>query len=481
MHRSLSKLLLIFIFLSGLLYYGCSSDSSDEVKGVEHAKLTYAPFVPKPITRDHPTKVVVRLEIEELVARLADGVEYTKWTFGGRVPGQFIRIREGDEVEFHLYNHTSSTVPHNIDLHAVNGPGGGAEATFTTPGETSTFSFKALNPGLYIYHCAVPPVGMHIANGMYGLILVEPEGGLPKVDREYYVVQSEFYTEGNYGEPGLQPYSHQKALDENPPYVVFNGEVGAISGEKALKANVGEKVRLFVGNGGPNLVSSFHVIGEILDRVYPQGATTPILENVQTTLVPAGGSVIVEFEVEVPGKYLLVDHSIFRAFDKGALGELVVTGPENKKIFSGKHTENPYPVSGGMDHGMTEHKTENDPTQQQAKSGDDMTQLMKLGQNVYTQNCASCHQANGQGIPNAFPPLANSDYLMQDKERSIRAVLKGLSGPITVNGKKYNSVMLPVNLNNEQTAAVLTYVRNSWGNKGEKVTAEEVQKVRSAK
>jgi nitrite reductase (NO-forming) len=170
--------------------------AEEPLKGEEQAVLTDAPQVPPPITRKHATKVVVNLEVKEVVQRLADGVEFTFWTFGGKVPGKFIRVREGDEIEFHLSNHPSSTMPHNIDLHAVTGPGGGAAASFTAPGHTSTFSFKALNHGLFIYHCATAPVGMHIANGMYGLILVEPKEGLPKVDREYYVVQGDFYTKG---------------------------------------------------------------------------------------------------------------------------------------------------------------------------------------------------------------------------------------------------------------------------------------------
>ena len=205
-----------------------------DVQGQQEALLTDAPFVPPPITRDHVTKMIVNLEVREVVSRLADGVEYTFWTFGGSVPGKFIRVRQDDVVEFHLNNHPSSKLPHNIDLHAVTGPGGGAASSFTAPGHSSQFSFTALNPGLYVYHCATAPVGMHIANGMYGLILVEPPGGLPPVDREYYVMQSEFYTPGRYGEEGLQPFDMEKAIDERPTYVVFNGSVGALVGDKAL-------------------------------------------------------------------------------------------------------------------------------------------------------------------------------------------------------------------------------------------------------
>jgi nitrite reductase (NO-forming) len=303
------------------------------IRGEEKAVLTAAPDVPAPITRDYATKVIVELETIEKTMRLADGVDYTFWTFGGNVPGSFIRVREGDLVELTLKNHPHSTVPHNIDLHAVTGPGGGAAATLTIPGGDSKFSFRALNPGLYVYHCAVSPVPMHIANGMYGLILVEPKGGLPKVDREFYVMQSEFYAKP--GATRADPYTldMERGADERPNYVVFNGAVGALTGDNALPVKVGESVRLFVGNGGPNLVSSFHVIGEVFDNVYGEGGSMVSQRNVQTTLVPAGGSAIVEFRAEKPGNLVLVDHSIFRAFNKGALGMIKVTGEENLAVY----------------------------------------------------------------------------------------------------------------------------------------------------
>jgi len=306
----------------------------DEIVGQEVAVLTEAPNVPAAITRKHATKVIVNLDVIEKTMRLADGVDYTMWTFGGTMPGRFIRVREGDQVELHLKNDKHSTMPHNIDLHAVTGPGGGAAASLTVPGGESVFTFTALNPGLYVYHCATAPVPMHIANGMYGMILVEPKAGLPKVDREFYVMQSEFYTHGKFGEKGLQTLDMDKGIEERPSYVVFNGAVGSLTGDKALQAKVGERVRLFIGNGGPNLVSSFHVIGEVFDNVYAEGGTLPLQHNVQTTLVPAGGSAIVEFGVEKQGDLILVDHSIFRAFNKGALGMLHVSGDDNPKVFA---------------------------------------------------------------------------------------------------------------------------------------------------
>jgi nitrite reductase (NO-forming) len=319
---------------------GIAARTPPEVKDVIVATLTSPPNVPPPITRRTATRVVVNLEVIEQKMRLANGTEYMMWTFGGTVPGSFIRVREGDQVEMHLKNAKNSTMPHNIDLHAVTGPGGGAAASLTIPGGESVFSFAALNPGLYVYHCATSPVTMHIANGMYGLILVEPAGGLPEVDREYYVMQSEFYTKGAYGAPGLQALDMEKGVEERPTYVVFNGSVGALTATGALKANVGERVRLFVGNGGPNLMSSFHVIGEVFDNVYTEAGTSANQQNVQTTAIPPGGAAIVEFAVEKPGDLILVDHAIFRAFHKGALGMLTVSGADNPKVM--------LPMKGGL-------------------------------------------------------------------------------------------------------------------------------------
>ncbi len=312
---------------------------------VVDAIMTHAPEVPPAIDRDHPAKVRVKMETVEKTMTMEDGVEYHYWTFNGDVPGQMIRVREGDTVEVEFSNNPSSTVPHNVDFHAATGPGGGAEATFTAPGHTSTFSFKALQAGLYIYHCAVAPVGMHIANGMYGLILVEPKEGLPKVDKEFYIVQGDFYTKGKKGAQGLQPFDMDKAIAEQPEYVVFNGHVGSIAGDNALKAKTGETVRMYVGNGGPNLVSSFHVIGEIFDKVYVEGGKL-INENVQSTLIPAGGAAMIEFKVDVPGSYTVVDHSTFRAFNKGALGQLKVEGDENPEIMTKKLSDTAYQPAG---------------------------------------------------------------------------------------------------------------------------------------
>lgn len=440
------------------------------------AELTSPPNVPTPVGRRKAKKLIVKLEILEKEGELTDGVKYMYWTFGGTVPGSFIRTLVGDEVEFHLQNHPNNKLPHNIDLHAVTGPGGGAESSFVAPGHEKVFSFKTLNPGLYVYHCATAPVGMHIANGMYGLILVEPEGGLPIVDKEYYIMQGDFYTKGKNGERGLQPFDMQKAIDENADYVVFNGKVGALTGDNAITANVGETVRLFVGNGGPGLVSSFHVIGEIFDKVHIEGGDM-VNENVQTTLIPAGGAAIIEFRVDVPGTFILVDHSIFRAFNKGALGMLKVGGEENKKIYSGEIRDDIYlPEGPGIQ--VMPSTGEIAASEIPAKSFEEQ---MEFGKQKYMQTCFACHQADGQGVPNAFPPLAKSDYLNADVDRAIDIVLHGKTGEITVNGKTYNSVMTQQMLSAEEIANVLTYVYNSWGNSGKVVTKDMVDKVKNKK
>jgi nitrite reductase (NO-forming) len=457
------------------------------VQGEESAVLTFAPNVPPPIKRTYATKVKVELEVKEVTRKLADGVQYMFWTFGGEVPGKFIRIREGDEVEFHLLNHPGNKMPHNIDLHAVTGPGGGAASSFTAPGHESQFSFKALNPGLYVYHCATAPVPVHVANGMYGLILVEPREGLPPVDREYYVMQGEVYTMGKFGQEGLQYFDQSKAEDERPPYVVFNGGVGSLVGDKALTAKVGETVRLFLGNGGPNLISSFHVIGEIFDAVYQEGGTMANQHNVQTTTIPAGGSAMVEFKLDVPGTYILVDHSLFRAFNKGALGMLKAEGPPNLVIYSGKEVDAVYLGKQAIAGTEAEKKVTalKAAVAEEIKTNPKILSLTKeiqveKGKQVFMQTCFVCHQPDGQGIPGQIPPLAKSDFLMANKERAIRGVLAGQSGEMVVNGKTYNGIMIPLNyLSDDDVANVLTFVRNNFGNSGDPVKPDEVRTIRS--
>ncbi len=473
-----------FLIAAAFILYstGCGNTYNDKLEGTEIAQTTYAPNVPPPITRDNPSKVIVNLEAIQRKGKLMDGVEYNFWTFGGRVPGKFIRVRVGDEVEFHLHNSPTSTMSHSIDIHAVVGPGGGAVSSQTLPGHTSVFTFKATRVGLFMYHCATQPVPLHIANGMYGLILVQPKEGFPHADREYYVMQSEFYTTGNYGETGLQKFSMEKALSEDPTYVVFNGAVGSLTGNNALTAKEGETVRLYVGNIGPNLISSFHIIGEIFDEVWQYGGKLVTQKNVQTVLIPAGGTAIIQFKVKVPGTYLLVDHSIFRAFDKGALGMLKVTGDENKELYSGKQKDEIY-LGSDLDKTLEagNENTATDNLDEISENPNNINTIVQTGKNIFSTTCFACHQQSGMGIAGVFPPLAKSDFLNADKERAIGIVLHGKTGPVTVNGKHFNNTMPPQNLSDSQIAAVLTYVYHSFGNSGKSVTPGEVKKIRNGK
>jgi nitrite reductase (NO-forming) len=481
--KKMIKMAGLFI-ITGSLLIACSNkekpyevDYNQPVKGEEIAQLTDAPHVPPPITRNYSTKVIVHLEVIEQTMRLADGVDYTFWTFGGKVPGKFIRVRQGDLVEFHLHNHPDNMLPHNIDLHAVTGPGGGAEASLIAPGKSAQFTFRALNQGLYVYHCATAPVGMHVANGMYGLIYIEPVKGLPPVDHEFYVMQSEFYTTGKFGEKGHQDFDMQKALDERPDYVVMNGAVGASAGDNAMTVKVGETVRLFLGNGGPNLVSSFHAIGEIFDRVYIEGGTL-INHDVQTTLIPAGGSAIVDFKCEVPGTLHLVDHSIFRAFNKGALAQIKVIGEENHAVFTGKEKEEVYLPEGSAIQSISSGKTRQS---QELLPEKTLAERMSVGKIIYNQNCMACHMDHGRGIAGTFPTLVNSDYLQAQADKGISIILNGLQGEIKVNGNVYNNIMPAVALSDDQTASVLTYIFNQFENGGGLINASDVKAWRDKK
>ncbi|GAB3468088.1 hypothetical protein GCM10027321_36110 [Massilia terrae] len=297
-----------------------------------------------PVGARGPQHLKVNLETTEVMGQLMDGSTYKYWTFNNKVPGPFIRVRVGDTVEVNLANKADSHMIHSVDFHAVTGPGGGATVTQAAPGNNKSFVFKALNPGLYVYHCATPMVAQHISNGMYGMILVEPEGGLPKVDREFYVMQGELYTAQKHGTAGENEFSLEKLLAEQPEHLIFNGNHDALTKTHRMEAKVGETVRIFFGVGGPNATSSFHVIGEIFDRVYAMGdLTSPPLRNVQTTTVAPGGATMVEFKVDVPGRYILVDHALSR-MEKGLAGFLYVTGKDDPEVFTS--TSKPDAASG---------------------------------------------------------------------------------------------------------------------------------------
>jgi nitrite reductase (NO-forming) len=329
--------------IKNILFLGCAiatfaaapsvafADAAPSEQGIADVARDPADL-PGPLARSGPATIKVDLETVEVTGKLDDGSTYRFWTFNRKVPGPFVRVRVGDTVEVRMKNADDSVMMHNVDFHAVTGPGGGGVATMAAPGETKGFTFKATNPGLYVYHCATPMVSQHIANGMYGLILVEPEGGLSKVDREYYVMQGEIYTEQTHGTKGELGESIDKLLAEQPEYYVFNGTAQALS-ENPLKANVGESVRIFFGVGGPNKTSSFHVIGEIFDKAYPLASVTSApMTDVQTITVPPGGAAVTEFRTEVPGRYILVDHALSR-LERGLKGLLEVAGDPRPDIY----------------------------------------------------------------------------------------------------------------------------------------------------
>lgn len=328
---SVLSLLLLLAVLPGCQKGSGTGSASSAPGQTITAQLTYAPNVPPATNRSSPVRVIVNLESQEETAELAPGVTYDFWMYNGHAPGPFIRVRVGDTVEVHLKN-LSADKTHTVDFHAVTGPGGGAPVLLANPGQEAVGEFKMLHPGLFVYHCAANPMPAHMSNGLYGMLLVEPEGGLTRVDREYYVMQSEFYTEGTVGQQGLQAYSSSKAAAETPEYVVFNGSTGSLMGSKMLQARVGETVRIFFGNAGPNKISAFHVVGTSFDHIYRDGGLKHPDENIQTVLVAPGSTAIAEFQVLVPGHYTLLDHSIFRT-ERGAMGMLNVEGPEAPLIY----------------------------------------------------------------------------------------------------------------------------------------------------
>lgn len=314
---------------SNMLHFFTEFDEFEHVEDIARDPAD----VPASVTYNEDGIVEIEMTTKEVIGEMADGVTFNYWTFDGKVAGPFIRVREGDTVQLTIHNDPTSLHPHNIDLHAVTGPGGGGAATIVDPGESKTITFKALNAGLFVYHCAYSSASSHMTHGMYGLILVEPKEGLPPVDKEFYVMQGEFYSSGALGRQGLQLFDAHAMLDGKPQYIVFNGRTGALT--EGMDVKVGETVRLYVGNGGVNLVSNFHVIGEIFDRVYREGdLVTPPAQGLQTTLIPAGGAVMVEFTADYPGKYILVDHALSR-LDRGAWGVMHVEGEADHTIFEG--------------------------------------------------------------------------------------------------------------------------------------------------
>lgn len=354
--RFLSLILTVFLASAGSTTFAADHDTnqSHQASTIQAADIVRDPSDLPPPIGDRPAGVVhVVLTAREVTGVLdpSAGTTYRYWTFNGKVPGPFIRVRQGDTVEVTLQNDKNDMMVHSIDLHAALGPGGGAVLSQVPPGQSRTFSFQATTPGLFVYHCGTPMVADHIANGMYGLILVEPPGGLPHADHEYYVMQGEIYTSSPKGKSGLQQFSEQNLVQESPEYFVYNGSVGALSSQFPLHANVGETVRIFFGNAGPNATASEHMIGEIFTKVYLFGSLTSApLNGVQTAGVPPGDAAILDLKAEMPGKFTLMDHAMAR-MDKGLLAVLNVKGQENTALMHEGPT--PPPMGTAEISGMT--------------------------------------------------------------------------------------------------------------------------------
>ena len=281
----------------------------------------------------------IQLDVVDRVIDLAPGVRFSAWTFGGRVPGPVVHARVGDRIRFSMTNRSDETVPgapsfampmmHSMDFHAAMVSPQDKYRSIA-PGQTIAFEFQLNYPGVFMYHCGTPMILEHIASGMYGMLVVEPRGGYPtRVDRQYAVVQSEFYTkldpDGRKvdGQP-LYVLDTQKVRTKESTYTVFNGVYNGMV-DHPLVATPGERVRLFVLNVGPSNTSSFHVVGAIFDRVWIDGNPDNQFRGMQTVLLPSAGSAIVEFRVPEKGQYIMVDHHFANA-SQGAIGIVDATG-----------------------------------------------------------------------------------------------------------------------------------------------------------
>ncbi|WP_254611685.1 copper-containing nitrite reductase [Haloterrigena gelatinilytica] len=296
--------------------------------------------IPAPVDWTEPREHDVTVRTERLVAEIEPGVTFEYMTFEGQVPGPMIRVREGDRITLTFeVPEDLNMAQHNMDFHAVYGPGGGAEATTVSPGDDpAQISFTADYPGVFIYHCAIPNMDYHISSGMFGAILVEPEEGLPEVDREYYLGQHELYTDGDVGEEGHHAFDFDAMLAEQPTYVVFNGQAYGLTEDHAMRAKTGETVRVYFANGGPNLTSAVHPIGNVWSRYYRDGdLLTDPDRNIETAPVAPGTTTAGEMEFPVPGPVKIVDHALTRATRRGALAEIHVEGDPARDLYD----ENP--------------------------------------------------------------------------------------------------------------------------------------------
>lgn len=321
---------LVTAFAAVLLFAAFRYLPSPAVEVTDFATVT-TPTTP---TFDPEVKPASRAEVKEFripithrTIEVAPGVSYQAWTFGNTVPGPVLRVRQGDRVRVVMTN--ESDMPHSIDFHAARIPMDKAFGMIL-PHQEHSFEFTARDPGVFMVHCGTPPVLLHIMQGMYLPIIVDPAGGWgSRADRELVLVQSEFYVAaaGDSATPGLPDW--EAATSDRPSYVVWNGRADQYA-RHPIQLAVGDRVRLFVVNAGPSHRSDFHIVGTIFDRVIPDGVPDHALEGVQTYTVPAGGGAVFEAHFDKDdsgeGQYAFVTHSFVDA-SKGAVGILRVGNP----------------------------------------------------------------------------------------------------------------------------------------------------------
>ncbi len=325
-------LLIVGILVGGVATGLILNFYANPSKTTPKLNLNFAPHqlynaTPPPTITRPPTTVKITLQVLEHVVQISDlnnqPIFYHAWTFNNTIPGPIIRVRANDTIQFTLLNSANSTQSHSVDFHAAQGP---PSVYFGEANPDSSFqtTFNITKPGVYLYHCGTPPVPMHLTNGMYGMIIVDPAGGLPPA-REFALVQSEFYVQ--LGSDGVYEENMASALNGSPDYQAFNGFTDQYLGANALQAKVGEKVRIFVVNAGPNVFSAFHNIGAIFDKVYEEGSlTSPPLLDVQTATVAPGGSGVFELSYKLAGNYPIVSHAIWSLM-KGLVAMVHVTDP----------------------------------------------------------------------------------------------------------------------------------------------------------
>ncbi len=273
-----------------------------------------APLDPRAPEPPAGHSVRIHFEIRDVHLAIAPGVVYEAWTFNGRVPGPVVRVTEGDTVDFTLVNR--GTMPHSMDFHAAQIAPSRAYVN-VMPGDSIHYRWVPEVPGVFLYHCGTAPVAMHIANGMYGALIVDPARPLPPA-REFVLVQSEFYTQKAADSASLAQLDWNKLLGLAPDYVVFNG-IAAQYADHPISVRVGEPIRMYVVDAGPNRVSAFHVVGAIFSRVYVDAVAEHAWQGVQTADVPVGGGMIFETRLAEAGTYPFVTHA-FADATKGAVG-----------------------------------------------------------------------------------------------------------------------------------------------------------------